>query len=48
MPPYYEIVALLVAAGAPVEPGWLSDENAQANKHVRGAQWQNPRFLSEW
>jgi hypothetical protein len=26
--PYYEIVALLVAAGAPVEPRWLSGEDA--------------------
>jgi hypothetical protein len=29
--PYYEIVALLVSAGAPVEPLWLSTENVSAD-----------------
>ena len=31
------IVALLVAAGAPVEPGWLSEENARANPRMVAA-----------
>jgi ankyrin repeat protein len=35
--PYYEIVALLVGAGAPVEPGMLSNENAQANPRMFAA-----------
>jgi len=35
--PYYEIVALLVAAGAPVEPEMLSNENAQANPRMFAA-----------
>ncbi len=34
---YYDVVALLVAAGAPVEPGWLSDENARANPRMIAA-----------
>jgi ankyrin repeat protein len=35
--PYYEIVALLVAAGAPVEPEWLTEENAQADPRMFAA-----------
>jgi ankyrin repeat protein len=35
--PYYETVALLVAAGAPVEPAWLSEENAQADARLFAA-----------
>ena len=34
---YYDVVALLVAAGAPVEPRWLDDENAQANPRMFAA-----------
>jgi ankyrin repeat protein len=34
---YYDVVALLVAAGAPVETGWLSDENARANPRMFAA-----------
>ncbi len=32
--PYYDIVALLVAAGAPVEPAWLSEDNASADPRM--------------
>jgi hypothetical protein len=35
--PYYEIVALLVAAGAPVEPDWLNEENAQTDPPMLAA-----------
>jgi ankyrin repeat protein len=35
--PYYEIVALLVAAGAPVEPAWLSEENAKTDPRMSAA-----------
>src|SRR5262249_52263074 len=35
--PYYEIVALLVSAGAPVEQLWLSTENAGADPHMFAA-----------
>jgi ankyrin repeat protein len=35
--PYYETVALLVAAGAPVEPAWLTEENAQADMRMFAA-----------
>jgi len=35
--PYYEIVALLVAAGAPVEREWLNEENAQADPRMFAA-----------
>ena len=35
--PYYEIVALLVAAGAPVEPRWLGDEDMQADPRMFAA-----------
>jgi hypothetical protein len=35
--PYYEIVTLLVAAGAPVEPDWLSEENAKTNPRMFAA-----------
>jgi hypothetical protein len=35
--PYYEIVALLVAAGAPVEPAWLSEENANTDPRMYAA-----------
>jgi ankyrin repeat protein len=35
--PYYEIVALLVAAGAPVEQEWLSEENAEADPRMYAA-----------
>jgi hypothetical protein len=31
---YYDVVACLIAAGAPVEPGWLSGENSVANPHM--------------
>jgi len=31
---YYDVVALLVAAGATVEPGWLNDENAHADPRM--------------
>jgi hypothetical protein len=34
---YYETVGLLVAAGAPVEPAWLSEENAQADPRMFAA-----------
>ncbi len=34
---YDEVVRLLVAAGAPVEPEWLSDENVQANSRMVAA-----------
>jgi ankyrin repeat protein len=34
---YYDVVAVLVAAGAPVEAGWLSDENAQADPRMFAA-----------
>ncbi len=34
---YYDVVALLVAAGAPVEPAWLSDENARADARMFAA-----------
>ena len=34
---YYEVVALLVTAGAPVEPEWLSDENVRANPRMFAA-----------
>jgi len=35
--PYYEIVALLVAAGAPVEPAWLREHNAGAEPRMFAA-----------
>jgi len=35
--PYYEIVALLVAAGAPVEPHWLNNEHAQIDPRMFAA-----------
>lgn len=35
--PYYEIVALLVAAGAPVEPDWLREDNASADARMFSA-----------
>ena len=35
--PYYEIVALLVAAGAPVDPVWLSEENARTDPRMFAA-----------
>ena len=35
--PYYETVALLVAAGAPVEPAWLSEENVKADPRMFAA-----------
>ena len=35
--PYYEIVALLVAAGSPVEPAWLSEEHARTDPRMFGA-----------
>jgi hypothetical protein len=31
---YYQVVALLVAAGAPVQPEWLSDQNARTNPRM--------------
>jgi len=34
---YHDVVTLLVAAGAPVEPGWLSDENVRANPRLFSA-----------
>jgi len=34
---YHDVVTLLVAAGAPVEPGWLSDENVRANLRMFSA-----------
>ncbi|HEY6292486.1 MAG TPA: ankyrin repeat domain-containing protein [Terriglobia bacterium] len=34
---YYDVVALPITAGAPVEPGWLSDENAHANPRMFAA-----------
>jgi len=35
--PYYEVVARLVAAGAPVEPEWLDDEIARAHPRMLAA-----------
>jgi len=35
--PYYEVIALLVAAGAPVEKEWLSKENASADPRMFAA-----------
>lgn len=35
--PYYEVVALLVAAGAPVEPDWLNAENAKTDPRMYAA-----------
>jgi hypothetical protein len=35
--PYYEIVALLVDAGAPVESDWLNEENAQTDPRMFAA-----------
>ena len=35
--PYYEIVALLIAAGARVDPAWLSDERARADPRMFAA-----------
>lgn len=35
--PYYETVALLVAAGAAVEPEWLTEENAQSDPRMFAA-----------
>jgi len=35
--PYYEVVTLLVAAGAPVEPGWLSADTASAEPRMFAA-----------
>jgi hypothetical protein len=34
---YYQVVALLVAAGAPVQREWLSDENARTNPRMLAA-----------
>ena len=34
---YHDVVTLLVAAGTPVEPGWLSDENVRGNPHMFAA-----------
>jgi ankyrin repeat protein len=34
---YYDVVAALVAAGAPVEAGWLTKENAEANPRMFAA-----------
>ena len=34
---YHDVVRLLVAAGAPVEPGWLSDENVRAHPRMFAA-----------
>jgi len=31
---YHDVVTLLVAAGTPVEPGWLSDENVRGNPRM--------------
>jgi ankyrin repeat protein len=31
---YYDVVALLVAAGAPVEPGWVNDAMAHADPRM--------------
>ncbi len=35
--PYYDVVALLVSAGSPVEPAWLSEENEQADPRMAAA-----------
>jgi hypothetical protein len=35
--PYYEIVEILVAAGAPVEPGWLSEEHVNSDPRMFAA-----------
>jgi len=35
--PYYAVVALLVAAGAPVEPDWLSEDNASTDPRLFAA-----------
>jgi len=35
--PFYEVVALLVAAGAPVDPDWLSEDNASAEPRMIAA-----------
>jgi hypothetical protein len=34
---YPEVVALLVAAGSPVEPGWLGDESVRASPRMHAA-----------
>jgi ankyrin repeat protein len=34
---YYQVVALLVAAGAPVQPEWLNEENARTNPRMVAA-----------
>ena len=34
---YHDVVTLLVAAGTPVEPGWLSDENVRGNPRMFAA-----------
>jgi hypothetical protein len=34
---YYRIVALLVAVGAPLEPEWLTDENARSDPRMFAA-----------
>jgi hypothetical protein len=34
---YHDVVTLLVAAGTPVEPGWLSDENVCGNPRMFAA-----------
>jgi hypothetical protein len=34
---YHEVVTLLVAAGSPVEPGWLSNENVGADPRMLAA-----------
>jgi ankyrin repeat protein len=34
---YYDVVAFLIAAGAPVEAGWLNDENARADPRMFAA-----------
>jgi hypothetical protein len=34
---YYEIVALLVAAGAPVDPAWLNANGGRADPRMRTA-----------
>ncbi len=41
--PYYEIVAQLVAAGAPVESAWLSEENAISEPRMLAALGGEPR-----
>jgi hypothetical protein len=40
--PYYEVVALLVTAGAPVEPVWLKGDNASADPRMAEALSRKP------